>query len=101
MIYLLWPLNFLISLAIIPGGIIGLVALSLGLLDPEVLILCIIAGIIGLVIGFTNWALEVPPRWFWKLSPMQLLSNRFGTALWYGVGMFCLAICIWVILLMV
>jgi len=41
-------------------------------------------AVVGLIIGFTGWAEEVPPRWFWTMSEVDLLDNRIGNALQYA-----------------
>ena len=35
----------------------------------------------GFVLGFTKWALDVPPKLFWTKSRVQLFDNRVGNAL--------------------
>jgi len=35
----------------------------------------------GLILGFTNWALDVPQKFFWTKSRVQLFDNRVGNAL--------------------
>ncbi|MDD6184391.1 MAG: hypothetical protein PUB29_02045 [Bacteroidales bacterium] len=35
----------------------------------------------GFILGFTNWALDVPPKFFWTKSRVQLFDNRVGDAL--------------------
>ena len=35
----------------------------------------------GFVLGFTNWALDVPPKFFWSKSRVQLFDNRVDNAL--------------------
>ena len=35
----------------------------------------------GFILGFTNWALDVPPKFFWTKSRVQLFDNRVGNAL--------------------
>ena len=44
----------------------------------------------GFVLGFTNWALDVPPKFFWTKSRVQLFDNRMGNALGYAVIFFLL-----------
>ena len=44
----------------------------------------------GFVLGFTNWALDVPPRFFWTKSRVELFDNRVGNALGYAVIFFFL-----------
>ena len=35
----------------------------------------------GFILGFTNWALDVPPKFFWTKSRVQLFDNRVGNTL--------------------
>ena len=44
----------------------------------------------GFILGFTNWALDVPPRFFWTKSRVELFDNRVGNALGYAVIFFFL-----------
>ncbi len=44
----------------------------------------------GFVLGFTNWALDVPPKLFWTKSRVQLFDNRVGNAFGYAVIFFLL-----------
>jgi len=44
----------------------------------------------GFILGFTNWALDVPPKFFWTKSRVQLFDNRVGNALGYAVIFFLL-----------
>ena len=44
----------------------------------------------GFVLGFTNWALDVPPKFFWTKSRVQLFDNRVGNAFGYAVIFFLL-----------
>ncbi|MBO7492578.1 MAG: hypothetical protein J6T87_00360 [Bacteroidales bacterium] len=44
----------------------------------------------GFILGFTNWALDVPPKFFWTQSRVQLFDNRVGNALGYAVIFFLL-----------
>ncbi|MBR3572242.1 MAG: hypothetical protein IKN99_03225 [Bacteroidales bacterium] len=44
----------------------------------------------GFILGFTNWALDVPPKFFWTKSRVQLFDNRVGNALGYAVILFLL-----------
>lgn len=54
---------------------------------------CIIGGVcavIGIILGFTGWAEDVPPRLFWVRSRMELLDSKIGYALTFGVQFFLL-----------
>ena len=44
----------------------------------------------GFILGFTNWALDVPPKFFWTKSRVQLFDNRVGNAFGYAVIFFLL-----------
>ena len=44
----------------------------------------------GFILGFTNWALDVPPKFFWTKSRVQLFDKRVGNALGYAVIFFLL-----------
>lgn len=44
----------------------------------------------GFILGFTNWALDVPPKFFWTKSRVQLFDNHVGNALGYAVIFFLL-----------
>ena len=47
-----------------------------------------VSTVIGIIIGFSGWAEEVPPRWFWIKSNVDLLANRVGNALSLGIQFF-------------
>lgn len=57
-------------------------------------ILGAVTAVIGIVIGFTGWAEEVPPRMFWVKGKVDLLDNKIGYALGLGIQMFFLPACI-------
>ena len=44
----------------------------------------------GFILGFTNWALDVPPKFFRTQSRVELFDNRVGNALGYAVIFFLL-----------
>ena len=52
------------------------------LIDFEKWVLYVGAGLalIGLVIGFIGWEEDVPRRWRWTKSKVDLLDTRIGTA---------------------
>ena len=53
----------------------------------------IIAGVlalVGFIIGFTNWALDIPPKFFWTKSRVELFDNRVGNAFGYAIIFFLL-----------
>ena len=54
---------------------------------------CILGGIcaiIGIIIGFTGWVEEVPPRMFWVSSRVELFDSKIGYALTLGIQFFFL-----------
>ena len=44
----------------------------------------------GFILGFTNWALDVPPKLFRPQSRVQLFDNRVSNAIGYAVIFFLL-----------
>ena len=44
----------------------------------------------GFVLGFTNWALDLPPKFFRPQSRVQLFDNRVGNAFGCAVILFLL-----------
>lgn len=44
----------------------------------------------GFILGLTNWASDVPQKFFQTKSRVQLLDNRVGNALGYAVIFFLL-----------
>ena len=51
----------------------------------------VLAGVLllaGFILGFTNWALDVPRKFFQTKSRVQLLDNRVGNALGYAAIFF-------------
>ncbi|MBQ9474030.1 MAG: hypothetical protein IJU81_06435 [Bacteroidales bacterium] len=49
-----------------------------------------ICAVVGIVIGFTGWAEDVPPRFFWVSSNVDILDNQIGYALKLGIQFFFL-----------
>lgn len=58
--------------------------ISGGMSVGATVILGAVCSVVGLIVGFTGWAEEVPPRWFWTMSNVDLLDNRIGRALQYA-----------------
>ena len=90
MIALLWLLQKIAPIT----NLVGLLMLVSELVHGDIGIgthVYVIAGVIalaGFVLGFTNWALDVPPKFFWTKSRVQLFDNRVGNALGYAVIFF-------------
>ena len=55
----------------------------------HVYVLVGVPELVGFILGFTNWVLDVPPKFFRTKSRVQLLDNRVGNALGYAVILFC------------
>ena len=54
---------------------------------------CILGGVcalVGIILGFTGWVEDVPPRFFWIKSNVDLLDNRVGYSLKLGIQFFLL-----------
>ncbi len=74
-----------------------------GSIDFEKWVLYVGAGLalLGLVIGFIGWEVDVPRRWRWTKSKVDLLNTRIGTALGFAFSFFltpaAIALIIWFI----
>lgn len=47
-----------------------------------------VLAVLGLIVGWSTWGQEVPPRWFWVKSKLELFDNRIGSAFGYAVQFF-------------
>ena len=47
-----------------------------------------VLAVLGLIVGWSAWGQEVPPRWFWVKSKLELFDNRIGSAFGYAVQFF-------------
>ena len=47
-----------------------------------------ILAAIGLIVGWSAWGREVPPRWFWVKSKLELFDNRVWNAFSYALQFF-------------
>lgn len=80
---------------------VGLAGLVLDDSPIDCSLACILGAICtvaGIVIGFTGWAEQVPPRMFWVKGKVDLLDNKVGYALALGVQMFFLPAAVMVVL---
>ena len=59
-------------------------------IEPYVYIIAGVLSLAGFILGFTNWALDIPPRFFWTKSRVELFDNRVGNAFGYAVIFFLL-----------
>ena len=77
-------------------NLVGLFVLLSGIgygdskIEPYVYVLAGVLALAGFAIGFTNWALDVPPRFFWTKSRVELFDNRVGNAFGYAIIFFFL-----------
>lgn len=56
--------------------------------NPGMWIVGGICGVLGIILGASQWAIDVPPRWFWSKSQSELLETRIGSAIGYGLVCF-------------
>ena len=79
-----WIFKKLISPPVSILGLLYYLACSLqdGSIDFEKWVLYVGAGLalLGFVIGFIGWEVDVPRRWRWTKSKVDLLDTRIGTA---------------------
>ena len=47
-----------------------------------------ILAVLGLIVGWSTWGQEVPPRWFWVKSKLELFDNRAWNAFSYALQFF-------------
>ena len=47
-----------------------------------------VLAVFGLIVGWSTWGREVPPRWFWVKSKLELFDNRVGNAFSYALQFF-------------
>ncbi|MBQ6682922.1 MAG: hypothetical protein IJM74_02320 [Bacteroidales bacterium] len=78
----IWPFIGLAALGYWGGKSLG--EISGGMSVAATILLGAVCAVVGLIVGFTGWAEEVPPRWFWTMSEVDLLDNRIGRALQYA-----------------
>ena len=79
---IIFPIIGLAALAYWGGKAAG--EISGGMSGETTLILGAVCAFIGLIVGFTGWADDVPPRWFWIMGEVGLLDNRIGYAIQYA-----------------
>ena len=89
---LLWLLQKIAPITNLIGLLVLLSEIAYGDIGIETHVYVIAGGLAlaGFVLGFTNWALDVPPKFFWTKSRVQLFDNRVGNALGYAVIFFLL-----------
>ena len=47
-----------------------------------------VLAVFGLIVGWSAWGQEVPPRWFWVKSKLELFDNRVWNAFSYALQFF-------------
>lgn len=67
-------------------GVLGIIAIAVydDFYAPVTWTAAIICLVLGIILGATQWAIDVPPRMFWLRSKSELLETRIGCALGYG-----------------
>lgn len=48
----------------------------------------VVLAVLGLIVGWSSWSQDVPPRWFWVKSKLELFDNRFWNAFSYAIQFF-------------
>ena len=96
MIVILWIIQKLAPIITFTGILALLIELSSGEMDiePYMYILGGVGALLGFIIGFTNWAKDVPPRFFWTKSRVELFDNRVGNAFGYAIIFFNIPFCV-------
>ena len=89
---LLWLLQKIAPITNLVGLLVLLSEIGFGDIGIGTHVYVVAGGLAlaGFVLGFTNWALDVPPKFFWTKSRVQLFDNRVGNALGYAVIFFLL-----------
>ena len=89
---LLWLIQKIAPITNIVGLLVLLSELAYGDIGIGTHVYFLAGGLAlaGFILGFTNWALDVPPKFFWTKSRVQLFDNRVGNALGYAVIFFLL-----------
>ena len=47
-----------------------------------------VLAVLGLIVGWSAWGQEVPPRWFWVKSKLELFDSRIWNAFSYAFQFF-------------
>ena len=83
MTVLLWLIQKIAPITNLVGLLVLLSELSFNdiAIGTHVYLLAGGLALAGFILGFTNWALDVPPKLFWTKSRVQLFDNRVGNAL--------------------
>ena len=89
---LLWLIQKIASITNLVGLLVLLSEIGFGDIGIGTHVYVLAGGLAlaGFILGFTNWALDVPPKLFWTKSRVQLFDNRVGNALGYAIIFFLL-----------
>ena len=68
--------------------ILGALVLFGGGFEGYEFIVGAILAVFGLIVGWSAWGQEVPPRWFWVKSKLELFDNRVWNAFSYALQFF-------------
>lgn len=93
--FLIWIINKILPITSFVG-ILCLILFELAF-PISIYIACAVSFILGVFFGVAAWNYDVPPRWFWVKSKMELFDNKIGYSLGYGARFFWLPIVIYAI----
>lgn len=87
MIVIIWIINLLLPII----NILGIFGLCYAVTEgdfPELWFWCLSGGafVLGFLFGMLAWHYDVPPRWFWVKSRLELFDNLIGSAFGYGLS---------------
>ena len=68
--------------------ILGALTLFSGGSEGYEIIVGAVLAVVGLIVGWSSWGLEVPPRWLWVKSKLELFNNRIWNAFSYAFQFF-------------
>ena len=96
MTVILWIIQKLSPIIFWTGALTLLFELANGDFDiePYMYIIGGASALVGFILGLTNWALDIPPKFFWTKSRVELLDNRFSNALGYALIFFNIPFCV-------
>ena len=69
-------------------SVLGALVLFGGGFEWYEFIVGVILAVLGLIVGWSSWGQEVPPRWFWVKSKLELFDNRVWNAFSYAIQFF-------------
>ncbi len=78
MIALIYLVSYIVALGTIVGPLFVFVVWGNDAFEPIMWILTGIMAVLGIWFGVASWEYDVPPRWFWSKSKLELFENRVG-----------------------